>query len=84
MIASEKLGWMERGSCRGKQTALWFPVRSQGTTARAICATCSVQSECLEYALADPLPVDGIWGGTDARQRAVIRRQQHAPRTMTV
>jgi WhiB family transcriptional regulator, redox-sensing transcriptional regulator len=75
--------WMAHGSCRGKPTDLWFPGRGDGAAARAICATCPVAAECLEYAIADPLPVLGIFGGTDERERAAIRRARRAPRTLT-
>ena len=83
MIFAEQFDWMNRGSCRGKPTALWFPGKGDGAAARAICRQCPVQGQCLEFAIADPLPVLGIFGGTDERERAAIRRERRAPRTMT-
>jgi len=37
-----------------------------------MCANCPLRQPCLEYALREP--VDGIWGGTTAKQR---RRMNH-------
>ena len=36
-----------------------------------ICSTCPLYSKCLEYSLA--VKVDGIWAGTTAQERRVIR-----------
>ena len=87
---SEEMAWSQNctngwrvANCRGKPTAQFFPVRGDGAAARAICRQCPVQTECLEYAIADPLPVVGIFGGTDERERAAIRHQRRPPRTMT-
>jgi hypothetical protein len=64
--------WIKRGSCRrqGAPTWLFFPGRGDVETARrakAICSTCPVQRECLDYALATD--AQGIWGGTSGAQR---------------
>jgi WhiB family redox-sensing transcriptional regulator len=75
--------WMARGNCRNKPTALFFPGKGYGAAARAICATCPVQSECLELALTEKPYPEGIWGGVDERERSAIRRERRAPRTMT-
>src|SRR5690606_12113003 len=62
--------WMRRGSCRTPDAPTWmfFPGRGDHRTvdaAKAVCATCPVQAECLDAALANDEP--GIWGGTTAR-----------------
>lgn len=41
--------------------------------AKAICASCTVSEECLEYALL-VREKDGVWGGTTARERLRILR----------
>jgi len=47
---------------------LFFPAPSSSARlARAVCALCPVQAECVEVACA--LGVDGIWGGTNVKQR---------------
>jgi WhiB family transcriptional regulator, redox-sensing transcriptional regulator len=42
--------------------------------ARAICAVCEVQGECLEFALRHPYETEfGVWGGTTPGQRRKLR-----------
>jgi hypothetical protein len=42
--------------------------------AKVLCQTCPVKSDCLTYAL-DGKVDDGIWGGTDPKQRRAMRRK---------
>src|SRR5690606_9161462 len=59
-----------------------FPRRGDNdavTAAKAVCATCPVMSECLEYALAEQVQ-HGIWGGTTAEERTRIRRERTGAR----
>lgn len=42
--------------------------------ARLICEGCPVQTDCLTYALEGKVD-DGIWGGTDGKQRRAMRRK---------
>lgn len=76
--------WAPRAACLGKDeekgAPVFFPsneVRRGGPDpreeAKAICATCPVREECLEYALAFPEPL-GIWGGMDEEERRRLRR----------
>lgn len=73
----------EGGSCVGFPTDWWFPihkntkrdelmrVRKETNEAKAICRSCPVREECLEYSLRwEPW---GIWGGYDERERAEMR-----------
>jgi len=42
--------------------------------ARAICAVCEVQGECLEFALRNPEETEyGVWGGTTPGERRRLR-----------
>jgi WhiB family redox-sensing transcriptional regulator len=42
--------------------------------ARAICAQCEVQGECLEFAIRHPDETEfGVWGGTTPGQRRRLR-----------
>ena len=66
--------WFSQAGCRGADLAPYFPSRGASAEhARAVCHTCMVRRECLDYALADPDLV-GVWGGTSARERAAMRR----------
>lgn len=74
-------GWRDDAACRTADTALFFPPRGatdQWQTALAICATCSVQQRCLDYAMAHGIRI-GVWGGHSAESRRKIRRRRPAP-----
>ena len=50
-----------------------MPRRGENTgDAKAVCATCSVTTECLSFALVT-FEKNGIWGGLSERERRVIR-----------
>src|ERR1700688_2300680 len=65
--------WQTRAACRGERVATFIPDRG-GPTARAkqLCSRCTVQAECLKYALAVPDLV-GYWAGTNERERRRLR-----------
>lgn len=68
--------WETIGSGRGRRRAL-----DMLATARAVCATCPVQFECLAYALTtlDTHELDhGVWGGTTPEQRVRLRRARRS------
>lgn len=65
----------EQAACRGVGPEDFFPGQGDPTRiAKAICATCPVMSECLEYAL-ETGQHHGIWGGTSERERRRLRRR---------
>jgi hypothetical protein len=70
--------------CLGGQAELGKHARV--ARARAICATCSVQTPCLKYALSFPGGSFGIWAGTTERQRYRLKnpknRSLHTARTI--
>ncbi len=72
--------WFDLASCKGK-TELMFPKQHKDITyiaqARAICKSCPVKKECLEYALEFP-PADmhGVWAGLTSRQLAAEQRRR--------
>jgi hypothetical protein len=77
MIDEGDMGWMARGACRVNATPTWvfFPGRGDQKVleaAKAVCATCSVSADCLEYAQRTSQHV-GIWGGMSERQRRDLR-----------
>ena len=71
--------WRELAACRDTSPDLFFPVGTTGPAieqiaqAKAVCATCEVQTLCLEYALATNQD-SGVWGGTSEEERRKLRR----------
>lgn len=71
-----ELDWMAKGRCRDMPPSTFFPSDGVGVeVAREICRECPVQSQCLEYALANRVD-HGVWGGTSERERRRIARQR--------
>lgn len=61
--------WMTDGLCAQTSPDEFFPEKGQTTRhAKAICAECPVQRECLDYALANGERF-GVWGNTSERER---------------
>ena len=73
--------WRAQAACRDADVNIFFPTTDEGAEpARAICATCPVRMECLEFALATRQE-DGVWGGlTETERRRLRRRRQAAAR----
>lgn len=70
--------WRLRGACRGLSAEVFYPVSesdADAEAAKAICATCPVRPQCLEFAL-DHREHEGIWGGVTERERRRILRQR--------
>lgn len=76
----ERPVWMAQAACRGQPKHAFFPTRGESTRpAKALCGTCTVRVECLDYALAhETFHRDGIWDGTGPTQRGreAARRQE--------
>lgn len=71
------IDWQLRAACRGPQAAVFFPPsrperreekRQRELRAKAICQTCAVKFECLDYALGIR-EQHGIWGGLSETER---------------
>lgn len=63
--------WADHAACRTLPKAVFFPVeggRRNYDQAKAICASCPVRVECLQYALRTQQP-DGCWGGMAPEER---------------
>jgi len=70
--------WMIEGNCRDHPPETFFPSDGVGVqVARAICATCPVQAECLEYALDNRID-HGVWGGASERERRRLLKKRRA------
>ncbi|MCY4068601.1 MAG: WhiB family transcriptional regulator [Acidimicrobiaceae bacterium] len=75
--AREQSEWQLRAACRGPHSSVFYPPeyvekrhekRQRELRAKDICATCSVQPQCLQYAL-DIGEQHGIWGGLNEIER---------------
>ena len=76
MMNGQDLAWQDLANCRGADPDLFFPERGASTrTAKGICRECSVQNECLEFAIVSSEKF-GIWGAMSERERRKIRRQR--------
>ena len=80
IINNGKQSWMNNASCKGK-TYIMFPKEHKDITyivdARALCAECPVQPQCLEYALEFPAAdMHGVWAGLTSRQLAAEQRRR--------
>ncbi len=72
----QDLSWQDLANCRGADADLFFPERGASTrTAKSICRECTVQADCLEFAIVSGEKF-GIWGGLSERERRKIRRQR--------
>lgn len=65
--------WMTWALCAETDSEAFFPAKGESPRqAKAVCASCPVRLECLEYALKSG--AIGIWGGTTETQRRRMRR----------
>ena len=68
--------WSEFAACKNQPIELFYPKSGRRPTrALAICGTCDVKSECLEYAL-EHHQHWGVWGDMTERQRFEEKRQR--------
>lgn len=73
--------WRERAACRGMDVNLFHRrMGSAHTQANAVCARCTVRSDCLESVMSLPADVDGagIFGGLTVVERRELRRRRKA------
>ena len=75
--------WKARAACRGLDPELFFPGQGESpAAAKAVCATCSVRTQCATAATFDRAERHGVWGGLTERDRRRLRqarrRQQAA------
>jgi WhiB family transcriptional regulator, redox-sensing transcriptional regulator len=75
------MDWRRAAACRDADPEVFFPNGTTGpalaqiTAAQAICSTCSVTAECLEWALETGQDA-GIWGGITEEDRREMRRDR--------
>ena len=79
--------WRAEAACRHTDANLFFPAGTTGPAvdqterALAICRSCPVQYQCLQFAL-ETNQEDGIWGGKDETERRRLRRGWRQSRRM--
>ena len=77
------MDWQESAACRMLDGPLFFAPEGEQraerqvreATARAVCTSCPVREQCLDYALQKSIR-HGIWGGLSADERARERRRR--------
>ena len=77
IVIDQELDWRHDAECiRYVGIVDFFPARGESAReAKAICATCAVRDQCLEYAMRwDQLC--GVWGGLSERERRQLRRER--------
>jgi WhiB family transcriptional regulator, redox-sensing transcriptional regulator len=78
--------WWSLAACQSADPDLFFPAsatnpaRAQLAAAKAVCARCPVQVECLRYAMAAG-HIHGIWGGMTEEERRLLRQREAKART---
>ncbi len=66
--------WRRQAACRDMDTDVFFPLSDEEAgPAKAVCATCPVRAECLEFALATNQEA-GVWGATSEEERRKLRK----------
>jgi len=70
----EERPWAVFAACRGGDADLFFPAtKDHERQAVALCRTCAVAGDCLDYAL-DARERFGIWGGRTEKDRRRLLR----------
>jgi len=71
-------GWREGAACRDTDPDLFFPGGTTGVAieqidvAKAMCRSCPVREQCLEFSMATNQKA-GIWGGSTEDERRKMR-----------
>lgn len=74
------MDWRSKAACLTVDPELFFPIGNTGPAivqtaeAKAVCATCSVQQTCLQWAL-DNNQDSGVWGGMSEEERRALKRR---------
>jgi WhiB family redox-sensing transcriptional regulator len=70
--------WQEHASCRSIPVELFFPlVEQEADEAKAICGSCLVREECLEFAIQAGERF-GVWGGFTSQERRSLVAKRRA------
>ncbi|AEN08330.1 MULTISPECIES: WhiB family transcriptional regulator [unclassified Streptomyces] len=72
--------WRMHAACRDEDPDLFFPIGTTGPAlvqaeeAKAVCRTCPVREQCLEWALENGQD-SGVWGGLGETERRALKRR---------
>ena len=76
--------WVGKAACRGLDPAIFYPqTDEEADAAKAVCAVCPVNEDCLEHAILHR-EKNGVWGGATERERLRIIRRRRRLRTQDV
>jgi len=86
---AENWDWQSLSSCRGEDPAIFFHSENERLSskdarikvAKSICASCSVQPQCLAHALSVPEHY-GIWGGLSQDERRGAYKHLNTPKNV--
>lgn len=74
--AKDDMEWRRYANCLTADPEAFFPEKGQNAReAKKTCASCLVQSQCLDYALHNDEKY-GIWGGMTEKERAAMRARR--------
>lgn len=74
LLDDSQYAWQADALCAQTDPEAFFPEKGGSTReAKRVCLSCSVRTECLEYALAQDERF-GIWGGLSERERRKLKR----------
>jgi WhiB family transcriptional regulator, redox-sensing transcriptional regulator len=74
--------WVNRSACKGLDPTIFYPsTDEEAEEAKAVCAECPVQEDCLEHAIGQR-EHNGVWGGATERERQRIIRRRRRLRAM--
>lgn len=72
--------WRDQAVCAQTDPEAFFPEKgASNDAAMSVCRLCPVRIDCLSYAIGTDAAEHGIWGGTTARHRTVIRKAMRMP-----
>ena len=81
LVEGGSLEWRKRAACRLMPADMFFPVGVTGIacdeveSAKAVCRSCIVAGECLDFALRTRQEF-GVWGGADEEERRLILKSR--------
>lgn len=73
MMEVKSEDWKKRSACKGMDASIFYKEEKDAdySEARAVCARCPVQVDCLMAGMGEQ---HGIWGGLSVRERRRYRR----------
>jgi WhiB family redox-sensing transcriptional regulator len=74
------MDWRHEAACRDEDPELFFPIGTTGPAlhqideAKAVCRRCTVNTDCLDWALETGQDA-GVWGGLSEDERRALKRR---------